>query len=123
MINIKPLIYQELSKLTENVTDTYPDDWETFPVVIFLEEQNKPFDYYDDREQKSEIRYKIDVFDKASTSDLSVKINEVFAKLGLKRMDATDVPEASHLKHKVMRFEGIVDINTEQVYHRRTGEH
>lgn len=123
MINIKPLIYQELSKLTANVTDTYPDDWETFPVVIFLEEQNKPYDYYDDREQKSEIRYKIDVFDKASTSDLSVKINEVFAKLGLKRMDATDVPEASHLKHKVMRFEGIVDINTEQVYHRRTGEH
>lgn len=123
MINIKPLIYQELSKLTANVTDTYPDDWETFPVVIFLEEQNKPFDYYDDKEQKSEIRYKIDVFDKASTSDLSVKINEVFAKLGLKRLDATDVPEPNHLKHKVMRFEGIVDINTEQVYHRRTGEH
>lgn len=121
MINIKPLIYQELSKLTANVTDTYPDDWETFPVVIFLEEQNKPFDHYDDEEQKSEIRYKIDIFDKETTSSLAVQINGVFANLGLKRTDATDVPEPSHLKHKTMRFEGIVDVHTQQVYHRRTG--
>ena len=37
MINIKPIIYKELSKIAENVTDTYPDNWEHFPVVIFLE--------------------------------------------------------------------------------------
>lgn len=42
MINIKPLIYKELQKVADNVTDTYPDDWENVPVVIFLEEQNKP---------------------------------------------------------------------------------
>ena len=42
MINIKPVIYKELQKVADNVTDTYPDDWENFPVVIFLEEQNKP---------------------------------------------------------------------------------
>ena len=40
MINVKPLIYKELSKIATNVTDTYPADWETFPVVIYLEEEN-----------------------------------------------------------------------------------
>lgn len=35
MINIKPIIYKELEKVAENVTDTYPDDWENFPIVIF----------------------------------------------------------------------------------------
>lgn len=35
MINIKPVIYKELQKVADNVTDTYPSDWETFPVVIF----------------------------------------------------------------------------------------
>lgn len=52
MINIKPLIYKELEKLTDNVTDTYPDDWEHFPVVIYLEEENKPYEQYDNQEQK-----------------------------------------------------------------------
>lgn len=58
MINIKPLIYKELEKLTDNVTDTYPDDWEHFPVVIYLEEENKPYEQYDNQEQKhmSDIR-------------------------------------------------------------------
>lgn len=51
MINIKPVIYKELQKVADNVTDTYPSDWETFPVVIFLEEQNKPGDWFDDQEQ------------------------------------------------------------------------
>lgn len=45
MINIKPVIYKELQKVADNVTDTYPSDWENFPVVIFLEEQNKPGEF------------------------------------------------------------------------------
>lgn len=35
MINIKPVIYKELQKVADNVTDTYPSDWENVPVVIF----------------------------------------------------------------------------------------
>lgn len=119
MINIKPLIYKELQKVADNVTDTYPDDWENVPVVIFLEEQNKPSDWYDDREKKSHIRYKVDIFDKDSTSDLAVEINEIFASLGLRRTDCQDVPDPSHLRHKLMRFEGIVDPNSELVYQYR----
>nr|DAS68116.1 MAG TPA: tail component [Caudoviricetes sp.] len=119
MINIKPVIYKELQKVADNVTDTYPDDWENFPVVIFLEEQNKPGDWYDEKERKSNIRYKVDIFDKDSTSNLAVEIDKIFASLGLRRTDCQDVPDPSHLRHKLMRFEGIVDLNSQLVYQHR----
>lgn len=119
MINIKPLIFKELQKVADNVTDTYPSDWETFPVVIFLEEQNKPGDWFDDKEQKSYVRYKVDIFDNESTTDLSIKINEIFALYGLQRTESQDMPDPSHLRHKVMRFEGVIDPKTQLVYQYR----
>ena len=119
MINIKPVIYKELQKVADNVTDTYPSDWENFPVVIFLEEQNKPGEWYDEKERKSNIRYKVDIFDKDSTSGLAVEIDKIFASLGLRRTDCQDVPDPSHLRHKLMRFEGIVDLNSQLVYQYR----
>ena len=119
MINIKPVIFKELQKVADNVTDTYPSDWEHFPVVIFLEEQNKPGEWYDEKEHKSNIRYKVDIFDKDSTSSLAVEIDKIFASLGLRRTDCQDVPDPSHLRHKLMRFEGIVDLNSQLVYQYR----
>lgn len=119
MINIKPVIYKELQKVADNVTDTYPDDWENFPVVIFLEEQNKPGEWYDEKERKSSIRYKVDIFDKDSTSSLAVEIDKIFASLGLRRTDCQDVPDPSRLRHKLMRFEGIVDLDSQLVYQYR----
>mgnify|MGYP000362793703 FL=1 len=119
MINIKPIIYKELEKVAENVTDTYPDDWENFPVVIFLEEENKPYEIYGDKEQKSNVRYKVDIFNNDSTSALAIKIDEIFSNLGLMRTSSLDVPDPSHLRHKTMRFEGIVDLNSELVFRQR----
>lgn len=119
MINIKPIICKELEKVAENVTDTYPDDWENFPVVIFLEEENKPYEIYGDKEQKSNVRYKVDIFNNDSTSVLAIKIDEIFSNLGLMRTSSLDVPDPSHLRHKTMRFEGIVDLNSELVFRQR----
>ena len=119
MINIKPIIYKELEKVAKNVTDTYPDDWENFPVVIFLEEENKPYEIYGDKEQKSNVRYKVDIFNNDSTSALAIKIDEIFSNLGLMRTSSLDVPDTSHLRHKTMRFEGIVDLNSELVFRQR----
>ena len=119
MINIKPVIYKELQKVTDNVTDTYPSNWESFPIIIFLEEQNKPGEWFDEEEQKASIRYKVDIFDDTSTSDTAVKIDKIFSSLGLRRSECQDVPDPSHLKHKVMRFEGIVDIHSDLVFEYR----
>ncbi|HFU3982935.1 TPA: hypothetical protein ACGO2Q_001725 [Streptococcus suis] len=119
MINIKPIIYKKLSEVADNVTDTYPQDWENFPVIIYLEEENKPYEITDDTEQMSYLRYKVDIFHNDSTSDLAVEIDVIFASLGLKRTSSVDTPDPTHLRHKVMRFEGILDLNSRIVYQYR----
>lgn len=118
MINIKPTIYQKLKEVTDNVSDVYPQDWEKFPIVIYLEEENKPYEYTDDKEQKSFLRYKVDIFDKDSTSELAVKVNDVFESVGLRRTSSIDLAD-SYLRHKVMRFEGVLDLKSRIVYQSR----
>lgn len=119
MINVKPYIYSKLKELADNVTDTYPADWENFPVIIYLEEENKPFEVTDNKEQKTTLRYKVDIFHNDSTSDLAIKVDEVFSSLGLVRTSSIDTPDPTHLRHRVMRFEGILDLNSRIVYQLR----
>ena len=116
MIDAKKIIFGELKKISENVTDTYPDDWKKFPCIQFLEEENIPQEITDDTERMSYIRYKVDIWDKVSTTAAALQINAVFAGLGLNRSSSVDVPEQSYLKHKVMRFEGVVGHDTLIVY-------
>lgn len=119
MINIKPIIYKNLKEITDNVTDTYPQDWENFPVIIYLEEENRPHEITDDKEQMSYLRYKVDIFHNDSTSDLAVAIDDIFFSLGLKRTSSVDTPDPTHLRHKIMRFEGILDLESQIVYQYR----
>lgn len=116
MINIKPIITKSLKAVFNNVNDSYPSDWATFPVVQYIEEDNKTHCKTDDKEQEAYIRYKIDIWNERSTSDIAVAVDEVFSSLGFKRTQCLDVPDSKELKHKVMRFEGIIDINNMRVY-------
>lgn len=116
MINIKPIIYKELKKISDNVNDTYPSDWSTFPIVQYVEEDNKTHTKTDDKEQLAYIRYKIDIWNDRSTSDIAVAVDEVLSNLGFERTQCLDTPEPSQLKHKVMRYEGIIDVNNMRVY-------
>ena len=43
-------------------------------------------------------------------------MDAAISALGLKRIACGDVPDPSGLKHKVMRYEGIIDVETERVY-------
>lgn len=116
MINIKPIIYSAIEPLSNNVNDTYPSDWTTFPVIQYIEEENKTHTKTDDKEQMAYVRYKIDIWNDKSTSDIAMAVDEVLSNLGLKRTQSLDVPDTSKLKHKVMRFEGIIDVNNMRVY-------
>lgn len=116
MINIKPIIKKELDKVSNNVNDTYPSDWAIFPVIQYVEEENKTDTKTDDREQLAYIRYKIDIWNERSTSNIAVAVDEVLSNLGLVRIQCLDTPEPNKLKHKVMRYEGIVDVNNMRVY-------
>ena len=116
MINIKPIILKELKKVSINVNDSYPSDWATFPVIQYVEEDNKTHTKTDDKEQLAYIRYKIDIWNNGSTSDTAVVVDGVLSSLGLKRIQSIDTPEPNQLKHKVMRFVGIIDVNNMRVY-------
>lgn len=116
MINIKPIIYTELKKVSSNVNDTYPSDWTTFPVIQYIEEDNNTRTKTDDKEQEAYVRFKIDIWNDKSTSDIATAIDVVLSSLGLIRKQCIDTPDPSKLKHKVMRYEGVIDVNNMRVY-------
>lgn len=116
MINVKPEIYAELKKVSSNVNDTYPSDWTTFPVIQYIEEDNNTRTKTDDKEQEAYVRFKIDIWNDKSTSNIAVAIDGVLSALGLKRIQCIDTPDPSKLKHKVMRYEGVIDVNNMRVY-------
>ncbi|MGL5086173.1 MAG: hypothetical protein ACRC68_10750 [Clostridium sp.] len=116
MINIKPIIASELKKVVTNVNDCYPSDWATFPVVQYTEESNVTHTKTNDVERLANIRYRIDIWNERSTSDTVLAVDAVLSTLGLKRVFCSDVPEPSQLRHKVMRYEGIIDVTNMRVY-------
>lgn len=117
MINVKDEVYAALCTITENVTDFYPRDWEQDLAIQYMEEENKVIEYTDMGEQKAYCRYRIDVWSRKSTSASAVAVDKAIAALGLKRIQCMDIEDPSGLKHKQMRYEMVIDVNTKQVYH------
>ena len=110
MKNMKAQIVAALREVTENVVDQYPKTWEQLPVITVIEEENKVYEATE-RESKSQVRYRIDIWNDKSTSSTALDIDaKVGIKgLGLYRTSCSDAPDPSGLKHKVMRYEGILD--------------
>lgn len=117
MINVKDQVYEALCTVTENVTDYYPRDWEQDLAIQYMEEDNKVVEFTDMEEQKAYCRYRIDIWSRKSTSVAAVMVDAAIAALGLKRIQCMDVEDPSGLKHKQMRYEMVIDVQTEQVYH------
>lgn len=117
MINVKDIVYSNLSKVCENLSDLYPQSFVELPAVQYVEEENRVNEYTDDKEQSSYIRFRIDIWDNKSTSNLAVEIDEVMAMLGFYRSSCSDVPDPSQLKHKQMRYEAIIDCDKKYIYH------
>jgi hypothetical protein len=70
------------------------------------------------KEQKAYCRYRIDIWHNRSTSASALLVDEAISSLGLKRTQCMDVDEpGGRLKHKVMRYEMVIDVETEEVYH------
>ena len=116
MKNVKDQIYAALCKVTDNVTDVYPANWAQFPVIQYTEEDNSVIERTDNKEDKAKVRYRIDIWHNASTSAIALQVDDAIAALGLQRTGCGDVDDPSGLKHKMMRYEMIIDVHTEQVY-------
>lgn len=116
MKNVKDEVYAALLTVTDNVSDTYPKDWADFPAIQYTEENNRVEEWTDNREQKSRVRYRIDIWHNQSTSEAALAVDKAIAALGLRRTSCGDVPDPSGLKHKQMRYEGIIDMDSNIVY-------
>lgn len=116
MKNVKDQIYAALCKVTDNVTDVYPANWAQFPVIQYTEEDNSVFERTDNKEDKAKVRYRIDIWYNKSTSETAMQVDREIATLGLVRTACMDVPDPSGLKHKQMRYEGIIDMDSDLAY-------
>lgn len=117
MINMKPLVYSALSKIAENVSGTYPNEWATFPVIQYTETQNRPNTWADEGEVSSLIEFKVDIWVKeGSTSTIANEVNNAMYSIGLFRTGCNDIDEPNGLKHKIMRFGASVNNKTNISY-------
>ena len=119
MVNFKPIIYKKLKEIERvTVSEEYPNDWSKLPAVTYSEEDNSTYEVVDNKESTCRIIYRIEVWNDRSTSEIVLNIDKAITSLGLKRTFCKDAPVPSKLKHKVLRYEGIVDIKTFRVYQR-----
>lgn len=116
MINVKDQIYAALCTVIDNVSDIYPKQPSQFPFIFYAEEQNSVYEWTDDKEQLSQLRYRIEIWAESSTSELALHVDSAVSKLGLRRTSCQDLPDPEGRRCKQMRYEGIIDVNTEQVY-------
>ena len=115
MKNVKDQVYAALLTVTENVSDTYPKDWANLPTIQYVEENNSVWERTDNTEQKAKVSYKVDIWHNQSTSDTVLAVDAAVSTLGLVRTYCDDTPDPSGLKHKVMRYEGIIDMSSDLV--------
>lgn len=119
MINIKPQIYKAVCDgcPTASVSDEYPVEWVHFPKITITEENNAVSLWTDNAEQFARIVYRIDVWDKQSTSSVASQVDAAMSALGMMRTMAMDSPVPEDCKHKQMRYECLIDTRTEDVFH------
>lgn len=116
MKNVKDQVYAALNEVFENVTDQYPKDWAELPAIQYTEEENKVYEHTTEGECKSYVRYRIDIWHNKSTSQSALDVDKALSALGLVRTSCGDVPDPSGLKHKMMRYEAIIDMESDRVY-------
>lgn len=116
MKNVKDQVYAALAEKFENVSDQYPKDWVSLPAVQYQEEDNRSHERTTEGECKSYVRYLVNIWDSKSTSAAALKVDEALSALGLVRTMCQDAPDPSGMKHKIMRYEAIIDLESDKVY-------
>lgn len=118
MVNMYDAKSQVAKKLAEisgvNVAASHEMGMKSIPCIIYSEADNRPVSRASER--LVDAVYKIDVYSNTSTTSI---VNSVITKmdsLGLIRDFCQDLDDPSGLRHKTMRFKGIIDTQTEIVY-------
>lgn len=106
---MKPFVFNALRSIDGvTVSDAYPSDFSKLPHLSFYEMKNEEgINAIPSR--LSDVVIVIDVWHNRSTSAIAQQVNKKMNELGLRRQFAMDVPDPSGLKHKTMRYRGLID--------------
>lgn len=114
MLDAKAFVYSALignSALTTalggstKIQYAYPNDFNTLPIVTYLETNNANYDFYDNAPFSDESTVEIDVWANVSTSAISKLIDNVLLPLLYTRDAAIDVPDPdTKIFHKKLRY-------------------
>lgn len=117
MINAKTLYYSILQdeRLTDligedNILDAYPEIVETFPCVIFLEENQSDREFADNQPLADELSLSIHIFTKAldgysTTSEIGLIVANIMREnffVATQNRELSDVEDS--IRHRIMTF-------------------
>ena len=116
MYDIKPKVNGLLEGIVgeDNVSDSYPENFNNLPYISFYELINND-PYKISEELYTEIVIQIDIWHNRSTGTLARQVNDAMNSIGLKRDFARDIPDPS-VKHKTMRFKAKINNRTKIMY-------
>jgi hypothetical protein len=116
MYDIKPQVNSLLESIPGvSVSDTYPSNFNNMPHISFYEIANTdPLRL--NKEYLTDISIQVDVWHNRSTWQVAQQVETKMRSIGLVRKFAADVPDPSGIKHKTMRFRGVIDNRNLLVY-------
>lgn len=115
MYDIKPDVLTVLKEIPSvTVSDAYPTDWSKLPHISFYEIANSdPLGIK--AGPLTTIAVQVDIWHKASTGALSAAVDSRLNSIGLRREFSADIPDPAGIKHKTMRYRGVVDSRSGRV--------
>jgi hypothetical protein len=92
----------------DNVTDIWPEVINTFPMVIYIDDNQSDMEYSDNRPMMSRQRFVVHIFTKLdgpTTSTIGAEVYRIFSGLFFNCGSNGEVPdETEGVRHRVMRF-------------------
>lgn len=115
MINAKKLYYrllndERLTSIVEDIMDAYPDTVETFPCVIYLEENQNDIEFADNLPIADNLSMQVHIFTKAldgyaTTSEIGLVVAEIMKENYFVCKGNTEVADVvDNVRHRVMTF-------------------
>lgn len=115
MYDAKSQVAKKLAEIPGvNVATSHKLGMKSIPCIIYNEADNRPLSKGNER--LVDVVYKVDVYVSVSTSTIVGLVIDKMYELGLARDFCQDLDDPSGLRHKSMRFKGVIDTKTETIY-------
>ena len=114
MLDTKAYVYNALKSdaamvaalgSSSKVQYSYPNDFNTLPIITYIETNNRNMVFYDDTAKSDESTVEIDIWANVSTTALTKLVDNVLSALLYTRDAGIDVPDPdTKIFHKKLRY-------------------